>query len=167
MQSVYALRVKAAPFGHNAPLFVRQDPKTGETTGREDWPLEEVSNELNLDAEYDQIKPGSWVVIERPQVSVIGLVASTTGFETMFRLVLEMRTISRAAYGITGKITQLVLSDKWCEDAITYREFLPFLRGITVYAQSEELILAEEPILADNSSTNEVKLKLSMAKRSN
>ena len=157
LQSANALRVKAAPFGNNAPLEICQDDH-GVITGYQEWALSETADILNLDAQYDQIKPGSWVVIERPIVSDIVIEAATVGgtinFETIFRLVMEVHTVSRAVYGIRGKITQLVLNDEWCEAAIQNNARSSFLRNTTVYAQSEPLPQAEESVTEDVAGDN-------------
>lgn len=85
---------------------------------------------LALDAQYDQILPQSWVVIQRPNQQFI-------------RQVEKVETISKADYGISAKVTQLTLNDRWLEDNDST---LDVIRQTTVYAQSEELELAEEVI---------------------
>jgi hypothetical protein len=62
---VWALRVKAAPFGHNAPLQITRDAN-GNVKETDEWPLEESSDTITLDAVYDQVTAGSWAVIDRP-----------------------------------------------------------------------------------------------------
>jgi hypothetical protein len=145
LQSANALRVKAAPFGHNAPLIVQCNPDTGEMTGTAEWPLDDRDDfvTLSLDAQYDQIKPGSWVVIERPSFDEL------EEFETLFRQVVAVRTVSKEGYGITGRVTQLTLSEQWYDDAFENDADLSFLRKTTVYAQSDPLLLAEEPVSKD------------------
>lgn len=93
---------------------------------------EHLRNVLALDAQYDQVVPKSWVVIERSDKSdpIIGQVVKT-------------QTVSKAEYGLTGKVTQLTLDRPWLEQTDVV---LSVLRGTTVYAQSESLALAEEPI---------------------
>ena len=56
LQSVYALRVKTAPFGHNQPL-------SNVTVSNVE--LERLVKMVALDGEYKEILPSSWVVIER------------------------------------------------------------------------------------------------------
>jgi predicted phage baseplate assembly protein len=87
-----------------------------------------------LDAEYNQITPGSWVAIKRP------------GEAAAVFQVLSADTVSLAAYGISGKVTQLTLNDDWLTTADI---LLSALRQTTIYAQSEKLALAEEPINDD------------------
>lgn len=93
---------------------------------------EHLRNVLALDAQYDQVVPKSWVVIERSDKSapIIGQVVKT-------------QTVSKAEYGLAGKVTQLTLDRPWLEPTDVS---LSVLRGTTVFAQSESLALAEEPI---------------------
>jgi LysM repeat protein len=88
-------------------------------------------NILTLDAEYDQISPGSWVIIEEGEPSA-------------FR-VGDTATVSLTKFGITGKVTQLTLEteDGWLPGTDLS---LKALRCITVYAQCEPLELADESI---------------------
>jgi predicted phage baseplate assembly protein len=102
-------------------------------------PLGSQRRVLSMDAEYPQIIPGSWVVIERVDW------ATPRAF-----LVQEVNTVSLAEYGLTGKVTQLRLNQPWLE--ISDLD-LSAIRGTTVYAQSEVLILAEEPITSDISGS--------------
>jgi predicted phage baseplate assembly protein len=87
-------------------------------------------NILALDAQYDQILPKSWVVIQRPNTQIISQVE-------------KVETITKADYGISAKVTQLTLKDRWLEDNDLT---LDVIRQTTVYAQSEELKLTEEVI---------------------
>jgi hypothetical protein len=85
-----------------------------------------------LDTEYNQITPGSWVAIKRADR------VNADVFQ-----VLSADTVSLAAYGISGKVTQLTLDGEW----LTLDDLLlAVLRQTTIYAQSEKLTLAEEPI---------------------
>ncbi|MEA3275622.1 MAG: putative baseplate assembly protein [Pseudomonadota bacterium] len=89
---------------------------------------------LSLDAPFDEILPGSFVLVDRARSTPI--VAQ----------VEQVRTLSRADYSISAKVTQLLLDQPWLSDQDTS---LALLRGTTVYAQSEELDLSEEPIEDD------------------
>lgn len=88
-------------------------------------------NVLTLDAQYDKILPGSWVVLEQPPRN-----------PRSFRVV-EVQTVSLNRYGLNGKVTQLVLSGEWLNQDDIY---LSSIQDVTVYAQSEPLTLAEEVI---------------------
>jgi len=101
--------------------------------------LLKIPNMLTLDAPYEKVTPGSWVLIDRP--------TSNPGHEIRKFKVQEARTASQANYGITASATQLSLQPmegkNWLEpEDLT----ISVLRGSTVYAQSETLDLAEEPI---------------------
>jgi len=155
LQSANAFRVKAAPYGNNAPWPRDKDGNLESL----DWDLKESSNILDLDAQYDQIKPGSWVIIERPPVVIIELRAeaalkTASSYETIIRQVLAVRTVSRADYGISGKVTRLTLDAEWCQDAVDNGERLGFIRNTSIYAQSEDLPRAEEPVTQDVSESN-------------
>jgi len=89
-------------------------------------------NLLALNAKYDQIMPESWVVINRADSD-----------EPSIYKVIKTETLSKAAYGISAEVTQLTLDRAWLKD--TDRS-LETLRQTTIYAQSEELKLAEEVI---------------------
>ncbi len=147
LQNVYALRVKAAPFGSGAPKKITRN-SDGEITGYPEWDLKERPEILYLDAQYDQIKPQSWVLIERP-TEVDNENETASNFETVFRKVVEARIVSRAEYGINGKVTQLTLSDEWCQAAMDNEFKLTFARNTSVFAQSEDLPRADEPITED------------------
>ncbi|MEM9007239.1 MAG: putative baseplate assembly protein [Cyanobacteria bacterium P01_F01_bin.86] len=87
-------------------------------------------NVIDLDAEYDKIIPGSWVAIVRSRFQY-PLVAQ----------VQSVRTISKADFGITGRVTQLTLDRQWL--SISDR-ILSDIRDVTVYAQSQPLALTDE-----------------------
>jgi len=130
---VWALRVKTAPFGHNAPLKPTINSSTGAITGYTEWPLTgENPTTLWLDAVYDQIQIGSWAVIAHANATPI------------FAKVTQIRTLSRAQYGLSARVTQLTLDTDWYADN---DRCLSVVRDIAVFAQSETLTLANEPIL--------------------
>lgn len=160
VKRVEALRVMARPFGHNAPLELinfdceSRKPEYGE------WNLvsKEISNVnvLHLDALYDKIVPGSWVVIERPDPD-----PEISRDILLIRKVIEVRTVSRADYNITGNVTRLTLDKQWIYPPDTIQPIivppqtvvgdkkLDVLRSTTIYAQGDLLELAEEAIESD------------------
>lgn len=101
---------------------------------------EEQRNVLCLDAEYPQITPESWVVVERPWPD------NPDKIEKRIYLVSEVKTVSKTDYGLTGKVTQLILNDDWLYDTDLD---LSIIRKTNVYAQSEALTLVNEPICED------------------
>lgn len=92
-------------------------------------------NIIHLDASYDSIVPGSWAIIERPgpdQAEVYSI--------------LNVATVSMAAYGLSGRVTQLTLDREWLRES---DRSLADIRGITVFVRSEPMTLAEKPIEED------------------
>lgn len=136
--AVYALRVKAAPFGHNAPLraeFVEKTTTearvrvTTKSVEFREWTANDVAGErgaeetflddnhkfssvLHLDANYDKILPESWVVVDTNAVArnEQNEQIVPTHPPLLFVTVGQVRTnISRSAYGISGKSTRIEL----------------------------------------------------------
>ncbi|GAA1382137.1 hypothetical protein GCM10009639_00880 [Kitasatospora putterlickiae] len=101
---------------------------------------------LTLDAVYDQIAPGSWVVIQRPRKGIDGGVPGSRDLAEVITRVTDVRVISRADFGITGKVTELSLQQPWLDDQDTQ---LSHIRDATVYARGESLRLADEPVAED------------------
>ncbi|MCF6218049.1 MAG: putative baseplate assembly protein [Gammaproteobacteria bacterium] len=157
---VYALRVEASLFGHNAPKRTKIK-EGGEIEIIGDWPVieelatndrntpHEEENRVYLDARYDGVLRDSWVVVETPATSRL------TDKKTMIAKVNEVdAALSRSKYGVTAPTTQIELTgERW----ITINDHLDVpsspqgddfnvIRGTTVYLQPEELELAEEPI---------------------
>jgi len=135
---VFAFRVTASLFGHNAPK--RLKIANGVPEEIPDFPIEEEGDQIYLDGSYEGILSDSWVIVENGQETYI--IAKVTS---------PQHKISRAAYGIVGKTTFFTLSDpadgnvlNWYTDK---KSFLK-LRKVVVHVQSEELTLADEPIPA-------------------
>ncbi|HUP43067.1 MAG TPA: putative baseplate assembly protein [Thermoanaerobaculia bacterium] len=132
---VFALRQRAALFGHNAPDWRTLPSSTRqEIVGEREplgsqWPgfdLQETADaRIHLDAVYPKVLPGSWVVLRKPS------------YIELYKVV-EAVTDSRTDFTLTAKTTRLTLD---------VREHLSwFLRRETeVFIQSEELELAERP----------------------
>ena len=88
-----------------------------------------------MDGSYDQITPGSWVAIVRDAENV------------NIRFVNNAASVSTTQYNFPAKVTQLKLDEPWLEtDRNTPEVLLSDIRNTTVFAQSERLDLAEEPI---------------------
>ncbi len=183
---VYALRVKAGPFGNNAPKRTMYNKSSGEVEVIGEWPIVEIvddnirieretSNILFLDTSYDKILPGSWIAID---TSAVPVVPADDKPKAQVRpadpplLITQANTvqsdISRADYGMSGKTTLLELATAWLNitpfvnpllngivarplpnpqapQAVLDQDF-QVLRRTSIYAQNEELALAEEPI---------------------
>lgn len=95
---------------------------------------EEQFRTVSLDTIYDKITAGGRIVVDRLDHA-----------HEVFT-VERVRTVSRADYGISARVTQLVLHRPWLTSDDTS---LAVLRATTVHAQSEQLELAEEPIEGD------------------
>jgi predicted phage baseplate assembly protein len=123
-------------------LTARRVGKVGETppfvdvSMRTSLPTSSSRNILALDAVYDGIGPGSWVVIQRPGKTV----------PTVITRVQDGRVVSRSDFGITGKVTELTLVDDWLDDQDTT---LTTIRNTTVYTRGVPLTLATEPVTDD------------------
>lgn len=171
---VYALRVEASLFGHNAPKRTRIK-EDGEIEIIGDWPIiEEVpdfsgssthvgtirigheeEDVIYLDNRYDNILCNSWIVVETPD---------TTRLTNKNRIIVKVNNIdvslTRSKYGVTAPTARIELGDnKWIEivdpddppnlkapSLPNIHDDFNAVRSTTVYAQSEQLELAEEPI---------------------
>lgn len=135
--------------------------------------------EVPLDAVYDQIKPGSWVAIRRPGVSgaaatlqpattfhvVVDLrsaalatgPAASAGGSLSTSLSAATGAAAPAGSGFAAKVTVLKLDPPWLSDLTgqsaaawnTAVNSTALLRETIVYAQSEAMKLADEPLDAD------------------
>jgi predicted phage baseplate assembly protein len=102
-------------------------------------PQTEQANVLWLDAQYEGIVPGSWVVLQRPSA------LEEPGIpQTVIARVTAVSDQSRADYGLPGlKSTRLSLDRDWFDPD---QDGFEVIRGTAVYVQSELLPLAPEPI---------------------
>lgn len=153
---VWALRVKATPFGSNAPL--KPDPENpGDLGAATEWELAETTSVLALDSVQDAIATGSWVVVDRYWYYLgypMGLPYPSNGRINLLLKADEVQTLARASYGMTGRVTSLVLSGNWL-DPLEWS--LWWVRNTAVYAGSQLLSLAEAP-LPNSLETNNVKV---------
>lgn len=83
---------------------------------------------IDLDAEYDQVVPGGWAVIERADTGTV-----------ITSPILTVQTIARSAYNLSGKVTRLTLDQPWltADDVL-----LAVARNTAVYVQSDPQTLA-------------------------
>ncbi len=134
---VYALRMEASLFGHNAP----REPRYGDSGSPvpqpwPEWKFDGESGEvLHLAGKYDQLTAGSYVAICK----------SSDEAPTVFKS-NRVQNISRSAYGINGETTKITLDNSWWEPSP--KMDIDDIRTTKIYAQPEELELAEEPIEA-------------------
>lgn len=199
---VYALRVKAAPFGSNAPKRTKFDPDTREVTVVGEWPIlewplkqsqavnghgpdvgdaipHEEQDVVYLDSSIDSIVAGdgvnpSWIVIDSsawtlpPGSTVTRAKVNPADRSLVITRIAEVQAgVARADYGISAKTTRITLIDSWLSIDPTekpvktngqpideviqafYDVDFVSLRTAVVYAQTELLSLADEPISKD------------------
>ncbi|MFE4513461.1 putative baseplate assembly protein [Kitasatospora sp. NPDC056783] len=96
------------------------------------------STTLALDGVYEQIVPGGWVVIQRPN--------KKNALKQVITRVTSVHVISRADFGIAAKVTELSLQIPWLDQDDTQ---LSDIRATTVYARGEPLRLADEAVTDD------------------
>lgn len=169
---VYAMRVKASLFGHNAPKPYFYDPETKLPRLQvelDEWrpAPDEQARTVHLDNAYSEIKPDapedrSYVVIHRPKRTPLNGQLEPEKLPLRFQedihaVAAAVEVYSRNAYGVSGKTTRILLdglseTDGWWHptppgnaNGILEDGFYN-VRGTTVYAQSELLELAEEPV---------------------
>jgi hypothetical protein len=154
---VFAFRQKAKLFGHNAPnpnLFVL--PQTvsptvkpmpslpnlisvSPTTGAWSWNNYSIKSysQIDLDSVYPKVVQGSWFAL------VCGVDAQlnpVNPINVQLYNAKSVQTISRADFGISGKVTELS-SDYQDPSLGSY-----YLQGTEVWLQSEQLAVAEQPL---------------------
>jgi hypothetical protein len=124
---VYALRQRAALFGHNAPDPSLVTKPGGTAVGT--WPDFEIKgNHFDLDAAYPRIVAGSWVALVNSADYVELYKAVTVSFP------------SRAEFALNGKVTRIAPD--------TTEHFSLFgLQETMVYAQSEQLEMTSGPLI--------------------
>jgi hypothetical protein len=139
---VYALRLKAAPFGHNALKRTKFDSGSGEVTVIGEWPIiewplehgenpakesipHEKDNVVYLDSSYDDLladaaSSPSWIVIDTSAwESAAGPAPQVTPATEkpilITRIEQAQAEVARADYGISGKTTRIELSEPWLQ----------------------------------------------------
>ena len=146
--SVYVFRQRAALFGHNAPdprLMSRRGTSLGAlTTGSGaalDWHPDQFSiqgNQIDLDAPYPKITPGSWFALVSNETT--SHPSGLAGYVELYQAA-AVSFPSRTDFGLTGKVTRLV------PDIPEHLEkFRLLVRRVMVLAQSEALPVAEPPL---------------------
>ncbi|MEO6739041.1 MAG: putative baseplate assembly protein, partial [Chthoniobacteraceae bacterium] len=166
---VHAFRLQAALFGNNAPRKpLTFDKTTGAIIVSGEWPIienaktikrleidfprivHEEETVINLDARYEKIVHGSWLLVQTPETKL------TKPGLLLAKARSVMPGAGRAEYGMSGKTTRIALASAdnsavapaWIQLGDKKEEDSDFdaLRQTIVYAQSEALDLAEEPI---------------------
>ncbi|GAA0889992.1 putative baseplate assembly protein [Rhodanobacter soli] len=139
LSGVYALRVAAALFGHNAPqsIAIAQTPDghggSTSTVTTSELPLDEEADVVRLDNGHDGVTAGSYLVIDPPgDVPTVARVRSA-------------QVHPQSSYGISGTTTEITLDDSSAdsESVVWQVPSMAVLRRTQVHAQSERLSLAE------------------------
>ena len=168
---IYALRVTASLFGSAAPRRVLEiDRRKGKILKTGEYPIvemigppeepvgsvkHEVENSIQLDSSYDKILPDTWVVIDMSGVERDKLQNMRVTDVLITRTNKVVPSVSVAKYGISGKTTNLKLNDGWFKfkDEAHLVESpddeFQLIRQTVVHTQSEQLVLAQEPVSED------------------
>lgn len=139
---VLVFRQRAALFGHNAPdprllasegthLSAVADPASGRW---HDFGLDDLR--IDLDQMYPKIVPGSWIALV--SAAIRHEPSSLPGYVELYRA-STVGHVSLSAYGLSAKVTRIGLDTG--EHLSWYGR-----RDTLVFAQSEELPLAERPV---------------------
>lgn len=147
---VYAFRVHAAPYGHNAPSQpVVDDQLRGRRFDLQEWDLAELDRDpqvLSLDARYDRVVRGSFVAVRTFAATTTNLGTTFANTFALFRAT-DIGERARRDYGIAATTTVLKLDAPFfTADASGDETTLVALRNVDVFAQSERLQLADVPI---------------------
>jgi conserved hypothetical protein, phage tail-like region len=131
---VFALRQRAALFGHNAPDWksipksIRKayDPPNGTASN---WPGFKIqNNQIDLDNVYPKVVPDSWVVLLSGSSTYAVYKATSVSFP------------SRADFALSGKVTRITPDTQTLLNSFELRETI-------VYAESEQLEMASGPLI--------------------
>lgn len=151
---VFAFRQKASLFGHNAPnpnLFVNASttkPSTSliNATNPTSWQWNNFQiaspDQIDLDAAYPKIVAGSWFVLTSFAIDAGGV----ERFAQLYR-VTSAKAVSLSNFALSGKVTELAADFQ--DPAInpgpaSGNGFT--LTGTEVWAQSDQLTVAEQPL---------------------
>ena len=125
--AIFAMRKRAALFGYNAPDWNAMADGTRINYGNgEDWPVTDfpgnTGNSLCLDQVYKEVKVGDWVVVSRPDKSVITTVSAVNETAESF-------------FAISGQVTTITLATT---ENLTFANMHDW-RASRVYIIPEEL----------------------------
>jgi uncharacterized phage protein gp47/JayE len=154
---VYALRKRAAPFGHNAPMWASMstDFKSNypDNSGGPDWPDYTISRGgatndggfIDLDTVYSEIRASDYAVLtlatefpepQPPQPPGLSDKVAVLSAKLDVYQVADASDTSRAAFALSGKVTRLQLRGS------NYDNYQTAVRRCTAFVQSEQLTLA-------------------------
>jgi hypothetical protein len=153
---VHVLRKRAAPFGHNAPMWTSMgrafrrdypDGKKADGTLRDDWPSFVLSpagstsdgGHLDLDATYGEVRNKSYVVLAKGGFNYASEPSPSGTYVELYE-VSNVAEVSRAEFALSAKVTRARLSGE------NYQRFASSVRETTAFVQSEPLEFAEYPV---------------------
>ena len=114
---------------------------------------------IAIDPSDEQIKPESWIVIENPSLKKLADNCEVIDWPPpSVHRVNESRQVTLSALGLPAKVSLLQIREPW-----QIRDWIgceALLRATTVYARSEELELAEEPLEASVCSVTDPFIEL-------
>ena len=144
---VFVFRRSVPVFGYNAPKQIEYHsygwPKIDDNgiLKKVEWDLNktntnETNSKIYLDGVHEEILPDSQIAVQKSDQSLSN---------SSIYNVKDVNTRSRTEFGISGKTTELEISETpiWYGNSATK---LSAIRPITIHAQSEPLILAEIPL---------------------
>lgn len=144
LKALYVFRLSTPLFGASAPRIPVDDQ--GNLLPPSQWREHNLSNETTttafLDQAHENVLPGTFALIQR---------RASSGPERVLRRILTSKVTNRSAYSLNGSTTEIEVNEEWW-DALPNVDMFT-LRSAVVYAQSEPLELAEEPITSDISGT--------------
>jgi hypothetical protein len=146
----YAMRQRASLFGYNAvkPVFL-----SGTTTltnlqtaglvnkdaNNPEWIFAEpASNLIDLDVVYNKMTSSGWIALIQPDSNIS---RSPAGFIFLYQ-VNSVTTISRSAYGVSGKITRAAVDTN-----SHLSDYYTATRDVSAVVQSERLTVPLQPLL--------------------
>lgn len=170
---VWAPRLKTGLFGRAfpAPMVTRRignndGPMQTVTEANGDWSIlrperSEQTRVIALDGAHQGIVPGSWLLIDLSAVALETKSVSTARGVLVAKAAQVFPKLTRAAYGQTGETSEITLDRAWIAfkkpsdvpdgTAAVVKapkdDSFQIIRRAAVYAASEELALAEAPLV--------------------
>lgn len=153
----YALRKRAAVFGHNAPMWAAMNNsfQTGYTAVQgaaenNDWPRFTISPSafaasanggfVDLDTLAAEAAPGGYAVLARGAFNSPSEGGAADAYVELYK-VSSATEVSRAEFALSGKLTRLGLRGQNLAD-----KFYAQVRATNAFVQSEALALARRPL---------------------
>jgi hypothetical protein len=143
-RSLHVLRRRASVFGYNAPTSFFEERPTEDDGIPNPNPVAEDNFTMHLDSPADAIRGGSYALVQRREASPDHKLPPT-----FVRKVRDVETGTRTAYTISGKSTRMTFDQEWAFFPNNNSGNLRVIRTAAVLTESEELPLAQEPVVND------------------